>query len=74
MKFFCAPKGDVVETGDRWSPEKATFSELWQKVRLEEAHLQDLESATYTNLAPRKHQMSTDDRRQGENPYPRNQP
>ena len=31
--------------------EGATFSELWQKARFEEAHLRDLESATYTNLA-----------------------
>ena len=53
--------------------EGATFSELWQKARFEEAHLRDLESATYTNHAPRKYH-TTDDRRQGENPYPKNPP
>ena len=54
--------------------EGATFSELWQKARFEEAHLRDLESATYTDHAPRKYHTSTDDRRQGENPYPKNPP
>ena len=45
--------------------EEATFSELWQKACFEEAHLRDLESATYTNLAPRKYHTSTNDRCQG---------
>ena len=54
--------------------EGATFSELWQKARFEEAHLRDLESATYTDHAPRKYHTSTDDCRQGENPYPKNPP
>ena len=29
--------------------EGVSFSELWQKTRFEEAHLRDLESATFTN-------------------------
>ena len=52
--------------------EGTTLSELWQKARFEEARLQNLESATNTNPAPRKYHTPTDDCRQGENPYQQN--
>jgi len=53
--------------------EGATFSELWQKARFEEARLRDLENATNFNPAPKKYYTPIDDR-QGENPYQRNPP